>query len=422
MNDTKYWLWLSMIFGTGSCRIWEAMSCFERAADAYDALSSGSMNVRLDEKEIKNIHDISIDKAVSFMEYCEENGIGIIGYSDSLYPPQLRYIFNPPAVLYFKGNISCIKGKRTITSVGTRHASPYGLKAAGQICGELARNGFIIVSGFAVGIDITSHLAAAKANRPTVCVLGCGVDVDYPKENFQYRDLILENGGVFISEFSPGTPPLSPNFPKRNRILAGIGRAAIVFEAGKKSGSLITASFALEQGREVFCLPPADIFSSSYAGNVAFLRDGAQPLYSSDDVLYSFKLGGALDCEIRSDEDDEDVDVYSNISNFAIGELTPKKKHSSPNDKNKVSEKKIKNELKKAEDKQPTINPELYDSLSDIQKKIVSITSGCGIHADVIAQKLEIDAGELMTELTELEIIGAIKSLPGKMFISSVGS
>lgn len=421
MDETKYWLWLSMIFGTGSSRIWDAISLYETAAETYSALNSDISGLNLKDKEIRNITGVSIEKASEYIEQCRKIGIGVIGYSSEEYPKQLRHIFNPPAVLYYRGNISCLNGTRTITAVGTRNPTNYGLDSAYRICGELARNGFVIVSGFAIGTDITSHIAAADAQRPTACVMRCGLDVDYPKNNFMFRDIILENGGVFISEYPLGTPPHAQNFPKRNRILAALGMATMIFEAAVGSGSLITADLAAEQGREVFCLPPADIFSKAFSGNIELLRDGATPLYSVSDVIDIFRIGGALDMEIRSEE-------VSGVSSFgrksiiktentmssldmikSVRKRSAARKKSEKNENNAAEQEKTK-EIKKIADNNIT------EEMTDIQKKIYGLFSEEALHADFIAQKLEFDTADLMTELTELEILGAIRSLPGKMF------
>lgn len=325
-------------------------------------------------------------------------------------------------MLYYKGNISCLNGTRTITSVGTRTPTNYGIDSAYRICGELARNGFVIVSGFAIGIDITSHIAAADAQRPTACVMGCGLDINYPKSNFMFRDIILENGGVFISEYPPGTPPHAQNFPKRNRIIAALGMATMIFEASVGSGSIITADLAAEQGREVFCLPPGDIFSKAFSGNIELLRDGATPLYGIDDVIDIFRIGGALDIEIRSGE-------VSGVSKFgrrsiiknestlssldmikAVRKRSAARKKPEKNENNTVKKEKTK-EIKKIAD-----NKNITEEMTEIQKKIYALFSEEALHADFIAQKLELDTADLMTELTELEILGAIRSLPGKMF------
>ena len=418
MNDTKYWLWLSMVFGVGSRRIWEAMNLYQTADEAYHDLTGDTCYLRLRDYERDNIRNTDISNAEKLLEVCKDKGIGVISYGSSMYPPQLRHIANPPAVLYYKGSIGCVSGKRTVTAIGTRNASDYSLRTARYICGELARNGVTIISGFAVGTDITAQLAAADLGRPSACVLGCGVDVDYPRVNFPYRDHILETGGVFISEYPPGTPPHSQHFPFRNRILAALGRVTIVFEASLKSGSLITANLSLDQGRELFCLPPADIMSESYSGNCHLLQTGASPLIEPQDVLDCFRIGGSIDSEIRTESagimskfgfvpDDEDKqrvrremlaranvsEGFGDTSGVGVTPVRRRKELSAP-------EKKV---------------PDLT-GLTETQKSIAELLMEGAVHADVIAQKLDMDAGELMTELTELEILGIIDSLPGKMF------
>ena len=301
MDDTKYWVWLMMVFGVGSRRIWDTVNIYGDAENTYTALVSGGNGFSVTQAEKRNIGNVSLEQAQEYIERCASKGIGIAGYSSREYPPQLRNVFNPPAVLHYRGNIACLTGTRTITAVGTRTPSVYGADAAYKICRQLAAEGFVIVSGFAVGTDIAAHMAAADCRRPTACVLGCGIDINYPKPNIRFYEKILESGGVFISEYPPGTEPHSTNFPKRNRILAALGRLTLVFEASIKSGSLITANMAADCGRDVFVLPPADIFGNAFSGNIALLRDGAQPLYGTSEVIECFSIGGAIDAEIRAD-------------------------------------------------------------------------------------------------------------------------
>ena len=418
MDETKYWMWLSMVFGTGSRRIWEAMCLFTSAQEAYEMLSDGSVTLKLSDAERERLTGTELSHAEKFIEQCREKGTEVIGYSDSLYPHQLRHLFNPPAILYYKGNISCLSGTRTITAVGTRNASEYSLMAADTICGELAAKNVVIVSGFAVGIDITSHMAAVRKKRPTACVMGCGVDVIYPKPNEKYRDQVLESGGVFVSEYPPGTQPLPQNFPSRNRILAALGRAAVVFEASLKSGSLITARLASEQGRDVFVMPPADIFSSRYSGNIQLLREGAQPFYGSEDMLDLFRLGGPVDAEIRENANSIATGREAGIvweGRAAVQTDADEKTVTRP--RRKKAEKAVEDipsvpdipEDRLADD---TDNEEL----TDIQRSIVAELKHGSLHADEICRRLDMDSAELMTELTELEIVGAIRSLPGKMY------
>lgn len=425
MNQTKYWLWLTMVFGLGSRRIWEAMRFFETAAEAYKELCSGALNARLTPDELSNIKNIGLDKAESLIESYRKNGINTVGCSDSEYPAKLRHILNPPAVIYYIGNISCLSGTRTVTAVGARNASDYSIGAASRICSELSSKGFVIVSGFAVGIDITAHLAAASNNRPTVCVLGCGVDVNYPRDNIRHKELILQNGGVFISEFPPGTSPYPGNFPKRNRILAALGNVVIVFEASIKSGSLITAGMAAEQGKEVFCLPPADIFNGRFAGNIAFLQDGACPLYSSADVIDSFRIGGSNDMLIRSE-------MLNGISKFGVGELkyVPKKRNNSGKSQRKPKkpavDKAVEADLPQpAEtDSAPAAETEtgnaaqkpVLEGFNSIQEKIIALLKEENQLVDVISAKLGLNAEDVMLELMELELTGAVESLPGNIY------
>ena len=410
MIETKYWLWLSMVFGIGSRRIWEIMCLFESAEEAYTALSSGTVNIVLDEKEREKCRTVTIAQAESKICEYDKKSIGLIGYSDQKYPIQLRHLFNPPAVLYYMGNVSCLASSRTVTSVGTRNASDYSLRAADEVCGELASKNIVIVSGFAVGIDIASHLAAAARKRPTVCVLGCGVDVEYPKPNAKYRETILNSGGLFISEFPPETSPHPRNFPGRNRILAALGKMTLVFEASLKSGSLITANLASEEGREIFVLPPSDIFDSRYGGNIQLLEEGAIPLYRTSDVLDCFKIGSSVDMEIR----DTIKTMFTGREAGIIRE--GKSAKLADRDVNNVLPRKT--ERKRSHIKNEETKPETYelDSLTEIQQNIVRELRSGRLHADELCSKLDIAASELLPELTELEILGAISSFPGKMF------
>lgn len=421
MDDTKYWVWLTMVFGVGSRSIWETVNIYGDAEDTYSALISGSSGLSVTQAEKRNIESISLEQAQGYIEQCANKGIGVIGYGSREYPPQLRNIFNPPAVLHYKGNIACLTGTRTITAVGTRNPSSYGADAAYKICRQLAGDGFVIVSGFAVGTDIAAHMAAADCRRSTACILGCGIDVNYPKPNIRFRDKILESGGVFVSEYPPGTFPYSSNFPKRNRILAALGRLTLVFEASLKSGSLITANMAADCGRDVFVLPPADIFGNSYSGNIALLRDGAQPLYGTGEIIECFSIGGSIDAEVRADrysamrsiriassgyeDGDSSIDMIKEAGKSVKTRKKTEKQAQGQEDTESVPEEKTE-KTQAAEDLE----------LTEIQQKICSVLTEENLHIEVLAQKLEADPAELMTELTELEILGAVRQLPGKTF------
>lgn len=421
MDDTKYWIWLTMVFGVGNRRIWDTVNIYGDAEDTYSALVSGGSGISITHTEKRNIKNVSLEQAQKYIEQCAGKGISIIGYGSREYPPQLRNIFNPPAILHYRGNIACLTGTRTITAVGTRTPSGYGADSAYKICRQLAGDGFVIVSGFAVGTDIAAHMAAADSRRPTACILGCGIDVNYPKPNIRFREKILENGGVFVSEYPPGTSPYSQNFPKRNRIMAALGRLTIVFEASQKSGSLITANMAADCGRDVFVLPPADIFGNTYSGNIALLRDGAQPLYGTGEIIECFSIGGSLDAEVRADRyscmgvlrnssadcdnnEDSSIDVIKTSGKSGRKRQQPEKRNQEDENDGSVME--------EAE----AVEPVRALELTEVQQRICSALSGEKLHIEVLAQILDTDPAGLMTELTELEILGAVRQLPGKTF------
>lgn len=383
MDKVAYWLWLTEIFGTGNERLWTAMKCFGEPDTAYWELCRNNHGLKLNQKELSNIKSVSLENCLKLIDIYNSRGFSITGFSSPEYPDYLRNIYNPPAVLFYKGDIECLNRMPAITIVGARRSSNQSLMIAERISSELAQNGFVIVSGFARGTDIHSHLGAIRAGCPTVCVMGCGLDIDYPKENFIYRDSVLKNGGVFISEYPLGTPPLQQNFPKRNRILSGVSRGVVIVEAGEKSGSLITAELAVEQNREVFCVPPADIYDRRYAGNIRFLRDGAVAVYGYEDIAGYFN-------PFENDTEEE----ISEIDEPEISQEVPENSENS-------------DDSEKTDD---------LSEFSDIQKEIIRILMQGKTHIDVISDKLGYDVSELVAEITNLEFDDVIQSFPGKIY------
>jgi DNA processing protein len=203
-------------------------------------------------------------------------------WNDSDYPVALTTIVDPPPVLWLRGQIGAL-AMPSVAIVGSRAASPYGLSVAEQLAGDLAQCGIAIVSGLARGVDSAAHRGALAAGGTTIAVLGSGVDVIYPSEHVPLAGEIEKDGAV-ISELAPGTPPLPMFFPRRNRIISGLSRAVVVIEAGDKSGSLITARCALDQGRDVLAVP-GNVLSGRNRGAHGLLRDGAKIVESADDIL-----------------------------------------------------------------------------------------------------------------------------------------
>ncbi|MBO4292929.1 MAG: DNA-processing protein DprA [Clostridia bacterium] len=211
------------------------------------------------------------------------NQIKEISILDENYPELLKSIYDPPKCLYVVGNIEILNSPG-IAIVGCREATEYGKKAAMYFSYNLAKQGITIVSGLARGIDSYSHIGALQAKGNTIAVIGSGLDIIYPKENEQLAKKIIEQGGAIISEYPLGTRPTQDHFPARNRIISGLSKAVLVVEAKEKSGSLITADFAMEQGKEVYAVP-GNINSLNSVGTNNLIKDGAIPVSNFSDIL-----------------------------------------------------------------------------------------------------------------------------------------
>jgi len=291
----------------------------------------------------------------------ESQGVRILTYSDPAYPGLLKEIHDPPMVLYIKGE-DIPDNRIFIALVGSRNATPYGLKAAEKIGQGLARRGVGVASGMARGIDSSSHWGCLEGKGFTIAVLGTGIDIIYPPSNKKLYDQIAERGAI-ISEFPMGSPPVPNNFPMRNRIISGLSKGTVIVEATKNSGSLITASLALEQGREVFAVP-GSISSFKSAGCHYLIKQGAAALIeNSDDILDA--LGMNYPGSPKTDT-------------FKQLPLIPM-------------------------DEGETV---LYNIVGDYP-----------IHIDEITREGKMEAGEVSSLLMKMELKGMIRQLPGKMFV-----
>ncbi|MDR0812409.1 MAG: DNA-processing protein DprA [Oscillospiraceae bacterium] len=279
----KYWVWLSAQSKISPLRKVELLSRYGSPEELY-YLTEKELSDRAvftpNERESLLVKDFTYAKAI--IDRAAALNIRIITLTDAEYPQSLRAITDPPVVLYAVGKPLPTSDEAHIAVVGTRKSSAYGAKSTQDISYALSKAGFVIVTGLAKGIDSDGAIGALRANGACVGVLGCGVDIVYPKENRALFADVIKNGTI-ISEYPPGVLPEGQHFPERNRIISGLSLGVAIMEAPEKSGALITAELALEQGRDVFVLPH-NIDSKTARGGNLLLRDGAIPLLSAEDI------------------------------------------------------------------------------------------------------------------------------------------
>lgn len=288
MAALKYWVWLATLPGLGTRTRLQLLEHFDSPEDIYYA-DEGELLLTPDitKAQAALLADKSLERTEQVLADCARDGQFILTMGDSLYPNRLRTIFDPPILLYGKGALPMFDDEVAVTVVGTRSCTPYGVRAASQLGYELARQGGLVISGLAKGIDGAAHQGALRAGGFTAAVLGGGVDVIYPPENRRlYEDIAAT--GVLLSEYPPGTEPRGGHFPVRNRIISGLSLAVVVVEAPEKSGALITANTALEQGRDVFAVP-GPINAASSRGCNQLIRDGAGLVMEAWDVLGTYQ-------------------------------------------------------------------------------------------------------------------------------------
>lgn len=285
MTDrTIYWIWLSQGVGYCSAKPKRILSLYKDIKLLYDG---GEQELRycgiFTETEITKLLSTPLDVSSNIISACERLGYGILDISDNAYPQKLRDIENPPAVLYISGVMPDIDNKNCISIIGTRKATVYGIRTAFELGSALSRKGFIIISGGALGIDCAAHRGVLQSDGVTVCVLGCGINYDYLRENKSMRNQITVKGAV-ISEYPPDTSASSRNFPQRNRIISALCEGLVVVEAPKASGSMITVNCALSQNKDIFSVM-GNIDSPYSEGTNALIKDGAIPVTSYKDIL-----------------------------------------------------------------------------------------------------------------------------------------
>ena len=390
----EHWIWLSEVLSKPSRSIKPLIDKFGSAENFFDyCKGNNDIKAPITKRELERVHKISADDIYHILQRCDELGIEIIPYTSPRYPERLKSISNPPAVLYAKGKEIDIDGECSVTVVGPRVASDYGLKASFSLARRLAASGVLIVSGGAVGVDGMAHRGAVSVGSPTVAILGCGINYDYPKGNAALRDKISQNG-ILFSEYPPDFPPSKSTYPARNRLLSAISCGTVVIEAGITSGALITAGYAAEQGRDVFVIP-GNPSLPQYEGSNKLLKDGAKPVLTAADVLEEYYplFTQKIDLEAAANIKNGSRD-YSE----ALLEINGADKKSQ-DIKTKTPPKEI---VKQVDFDLPSDAKAVYESIK---------TPEFTVDDAVVSSKLSPSA--VLSALTELEIFGLITSLPG---------
>ena len=400
MSALKYWIWLSTLRGVGAATAVKLLDKMGTPENIFFADKDAYLTAGIADRDAECLSDKSLGKAMSVMDKCKELGIRMLTLGDAEYPERLKNIFDPPVVLYIKGDLPVMDEEAAVAVAGTRSCTPYGIKTSERMGYELARNGCVVVSGLARGIDSAAAKGALRAGGKVVGVLGCGIDIVYPPENRNLFEDVATVGAI-ISEYPPGTEVSPKFFPARNRILSGISAGVVIIEAPKKSGSLITAARALEQGRDVFAVP-ANADSIASEGSNLLIKDGAIPVLSGKDVAD----------EYRHIYPDKLVDGKKLIP------ITPKAEEKLIEDELSDKKQKLK-AVKKIIDKK---NTEAYDlkkreiELTEDEKKICDVIGTECIHVNDIIEKSGIPAGKVLAVLTMLEIKGVVSQETGKTF------
>ncbi len=348
-------LWFSMLSLPYRTKL-NLIKNYETPENLWIQYSNNNIEDKILLKTLNNSRDEK--KLSEFKKRLLDNGINIVCFNDYLYPKRLKFYEDAPSILFYKGDISKLNQSLSVSIVGSRKCTPYGINVAKAISAELSNKNITIVSGMAKGIDTYAHSSCISSGGFTCAVLGSGLDVVYPKENKVLFENIV-NTGCAISEYLPGTQPLAYNFPIRNRIISELSNIVIIVEAGMKSGSLITATLALEQGIDVMAVP-GSIFSDQSKGSNRLIRDGAHPLTSIEDI---FQL---LDMEY--------------------------------------------NQFNKVES----------NNFTDLERKIHGILTDNPLHIDDIIRLTNIDINYLYEVLFELQLKDEIMCLAGNYYVKNI--
>lgn len=396
-------------------RFGDAEDVFFAQAEQFEAVEG------LSAEAVASLREKSLTQAEKILSDCNREHIRVLTWQDASYPKRLKNIADPPTVLYYKGRLPEFDALPLIAVVGTRDASAYGLSTAKRMGYQIAACGGIVVSGMAYGIDGMAMRGALTAGVPVVGVLGCGADIVYPHAN---RALFadVERCGCLLTEFPPGTPPIGWNFPRRNRIISGLSCGVLIIEAPEKSGALITAHQAADQGRDVFVVP-GNIDVDTCKGSNALLRDGAIAVSSGWDVLSEYAAQFAdkihkntAPAKMTTYPDELAIVEKEREKPLKVAQTpkTPKGKRDSASKKKKTVDNGAATPYSDAEENRPVLTAEEETIIALVRRNVTLV--------DDIMSQTDMSAGQVLANLTMLEIKGVIKSLPGKRVILKTSS
>ena len=370
---------------------------FGTPEDVYFAKAEEFMNIEgVRQVDISGLMDKSLEPANKTLTSCAQIGCRVITLHDDEYPDRLRNIYDPPIILYVRGSLPIIDEEPAVAIVGTRYCTPYGLNAAEKIGYQLAQCGLIVVSGLAKGIDAAAMRGALRGGGRVVGVIGSGLDIVYPAENKSLFTDVAASGAI-VSEYPPGATAVPAHFPVRNRIISGLSLGVAVIEAPKKSGALITAARALEQGRDVFALP-GNVDAKSSEGSNMLLREGAIPILSGEDIvseyaeLFPEKIKLNSESQLASTDSDRNERTRETHQSSGIN---------------------ISDDNKKEIDNESGVDyidfDEILSTLTGDEKKVAESIGYGAMNADDIIVASGLPASQVMTALTMLEIKGYAK-------------
>ena len=401
LSNLKYWVWLSALDGVTNLSRLRLLAQFGSPENVYYAAPEEISRVEgLSRGQMKRLEDKSLQEADRILGRCDTLGLRILTLQDAEYPARLKNIFDPPVLLYVKGRLPVVDEEVSIAMVGTRGATPYGIRSAEELSYGLAKQGAVVVSGMAEGIDAAALRGALRAGGRVISVLGCGIDVIYPKENrYLYEDAAAS--GALLSEYAPGTEPRGEHFPIRNRIISGLALGTVVVEApDRRSGALNTAHTALEQGRDVFAVP-GGIDAEMSRGCNRLIQEGAALVTEAWDILREYQAVYPAKVTAKVFETPENLGYEAR--------------------QKKAEERR---EAKKQEEKTALRSISLGDpglSLSDDQIAVLRVLSTEeAMQADDVTEAAELTARRVLSALTVLVMDGFAEEESGKRFRRTV--